>query len=662
MHARQASVFEGRGVLTPLTFLLVLISSLTSRQSRTIRSSHRRPLSTTVAAYHPTSPPRLSRRLSDQQDNARPRGYEDDRASEVSRITTYRTQPRERQAPPRAGEDWSRARTSGTVLRPSPLTPRSTTLPTSGSENFVYGRRRPSVTESNSTPTNRTPTYRASGSGHGHTKSYNSSPLVRAYDAQSHQAPENQHGVEGTESTASTTAPSTVWDELDDLKSRLHRLELTGKLPSTSGAAVSRVSDERPPTATTTVTTVSSSPKRVTGGVATQAADASSVTPSQREAHQILHSALTKSKPFLTPEVYRALECVSSDAIGLSSMMGLPGQPGPVSSGASTVGSGATVTDRQLRRKADSVCRGLTELCVALGEEAAKARPPPPPAQSYTTPQNEVPSTPIMSKQPGGFSGQRRASVYSEQGPPPSNVTSPRAISKFEERRNTLLSGSALPSPRVMNSSNPATPATPHELTASRRSSLLVSRTRRAESEDPEEGRRSSLLRTRRAGTEEPEEGRRTSVLVRNRRGTVGEDEDEARIRAPSRATTEVHAARGAAREYHSQMQNPADETTAQPTSSLPRRRFVSSNLGSSRLAAPAGYIGTPPRKYLDKATPERDNGAPLDQAGEDRPQRHLSLGPSMTIHRTGSLSARRQNRDSTITNASTAATAGGYR
>jgi len=80
-----------------------------------------------------------------------------------------------------------------------------------------------------------------------------------------HDAPETPRAAEGTESTVSTTAPSTVWDELEDLKSRIHRLELTGKLPATSGAAMSHASNERPATATTTVTTMSSSPKRGRG-------------------------------------------------------------------------------------------------------------------------------------------------------------------------------------------------------------------------------------------------------------------------------------------------------------------------------------------------------------------------------------------------------------
>lgn len=614
-----------------------------------MRPSHRRPLSTTVATYNPTSPPRLSRRLSDQQESARSQHYDDDRTSDVSRITTYRS-TRDRMAPTQTGEDHGRTRTTGTVLRPSALTSRSTNLQDSSSDSPIY-RRRPSMTETGSSM-NRTPTYRSSGPGHGHTKSYNSSPLVRAYDVHTPSASDPHQGVEGTESTASTTAPSTVWDELDELKSRLHRLELTGKLPSTSGAAVSRLSDERPPTATTTVTTISSSPKRAAGG-ATQAADTTSITSSQREAHPILHSALTKSKPFLSHEVFRALESVANDAIGLSSMMGVPGQPGPISSGASTIGSGATVTDRQLRRKADSVCRSLTELCVALGEEATQPKAAPP-MQTYTTPQHEGPFTPTTSKTFTGFGGQRRGSTAAEQSLPPSNVTSPRTISKFEERRNTLLGGSSLPSPRVINTN----PPTPNEPANSRRSSLLVSRTRRADTEEPDDGRRSSMLRTRRAGTEEPDEGRRTSVLVRNRRGTVGEEEDEPRFRAPSRANTEVHATRGPAREYQQQAQAPAAVVTSQTASALPRRRFTS-NFNSSRLATPASYNGAPPRKYLDRSTPERDNGATLDNSGE-RGQRPLSLGPSMTINRSGSLHARRQTRDST--DVSTAASVGAYR
>ena len=608
---------------------------------------------------------------------------------------TQRTYTRDHKAATvHPGDDSYRSRSGSTSLRPSPLTPRTLAFQDSGSDNPIHTRRRSSITDQNTTPPARTSTYRSTGSGQAHGKSYNSSPLVRSFDLaaqqeqQQHQ-PDGGHGAEGTESTASTTAPSTVWDELDDLKSRIHRLELTGKLPPTSAAAVSRFSDERPPTATTTVTTVSSSPKR-NGGGAQQNNDATITMPSTKDTYPILHAALSKSKPFLSQDIYRALEAAANDAMVLASMMGQPGQPGPISSGASAVGSGTTVTDRQLRRKADSICRSLTELCVALGEDVAQNRPVQPvqsqkpshgPSQAQYLPptQPEGPKTPTIAK---SFSGvhARRASVVADSLPK-ANTSPNRALSKFEERRNTILNGSTLASPRNASSN----PPTPQEPIISRRSSLLLSRTRRAVTEEPEEtpGRRSSLLlRTRRGGTEEPDEGRQTSML-RSRRGTVGDGEDEPRFTTPSRAYTEVNATRGSAREYTevaSSSRAPTREYASQPQaapaqespsantpSALPRRRFVSSSASSSRLATPAPSSALPTRTYLERSalapTQERDTAGLGDRPSDGRPQRYYSsLGQSMSLNRTGSLSTRRQDRDNTLTNLSTTATAGGYR
>lgn len=480
----------------------------------------------------------------------------------------------------------------------------------------------------------RSSTYKASVLGPGHSKAYNSSPLVRSFDFQNRPASELAQGVEGTESTASTTAPSTVWDELDDIKSRIHRLELTGKLPSTSGAAVSRLSDERPATATTTGTTMSLSPKRQGGG---QSAEATSTTSPQREAHPLLHAALAKSKPFMSPDVYRALESAANDAIGLSAMMGAPGQPGPISSGASTIGSGNNITDRQLRRKADGVCRSLTELCVALGEDAAPQPRSAQPTQS-TFPQLDGPATPTIPKSHSGLPAPRRASIATEQTLPKIN-SSPRALSRFEERRNHLLNGTALPTPRASGSNT----STPGDSNINRRSSLLIPRTRRAGTEEPEDGRNSSLLRTRRAGTEEPEEGRQTSLLIRNRRGTVGEEGEESRFRAPSRANTDANMIRGQGRDYVQEAQTPPSDG---------RRRLVSTSLHTSRLAAPSSSSPAPPRRYLERATPDRDATAnrPVEEFGSRPPP----LSQGIAHARANSLSARRQNRDSMISTATT--------
>ncbi|CAH0049312.1 unnamed protein product [Clonostachys solani] len=720
-----------------------------SPASRVFRS-HRRPLSTTVAAYQPDSPPRIPRRLSDQEQSssrrmddavseiartltqrsmsrdkamsAHPAAMDDavseiarsltqrsmsrdkamsahpmdDTVSEIARSLTQRSMSRDKAMSAHPAEDsYHRSRHSGSALRPSPLTPRSTTLPDTLTDNPIHTRRRSSITDQNTTPPTRSTTYRSSGTVQVHGKTYHSSPLVRSFDLIANHNAEPAQAVEGTESTASTTAPSTVWDELDDLKSRIHRLELTGKLPSTSGAAVYRLSDERPPTATTTVTTVSSSPKRIV--VAAQANDAASaVTTAQHESFPVLHSALAKSKPFLNAEIYRALETAATEAMSLSSMMGTSGQPGPISSGASGIGTGSNITDRQLRRKADSVCRSLTELCVALGEDVAHSRPPPVShshksslskpqvQQAPQVAQEEGPRTPTINKSFNtmtSLSSQKRPSMAAEgvASKPSSTVTSPsRGLSKFEERRNTLLNANTLPSPRATGSG----PPTPQDANANRRSSLFVARSRRALTEEPEEvtGRRSSLLlRSRRGATEEPEEtrqeGRQTSLLLRNRRGTAGEGDDEVRFTTPSRAYTEVNSSRGPGREYtevatSSRLPtrdfNPQSQLSPQDasshTSALPRRRFMSGTTGISRLATPATPTTTtlPARKYVERSTRERGDSVGAERT--ERSQKRYSLGSNTILTSGASLGSRRQNRDSTIANITTTAAAGGYR
>ena len=384
---------------------------------------------------------------------------------------------------------------------------------------------------------------------------------------------------------------------------------------------------------------MSLSPKR-------QGKSSSAETPStdlpQKEAHPLLHAALAKSKPFMSAEVYRALESAANDAFSLSAMMGSPGQPGPISSGASTIGSGSNITDRQLRRKTDSVCRSLTELCVALGEDAA-AQPRSAQLKQSPFPQLDGPATPTIPKSHTGLPAPRRASIATEQTITKMN-SSPRAPSKFEERRSHLLNGTALPTLRASGSNTPA----PGDSSIHRRSSLMIPRTRRAGTEELEDGRNSSLLRTRRAGTEEPDEGRKTSLLVRNRRGTVGGEEgEESRFRAPSRAGTDVNMIRSQGRDY-------AQEAQTSPSDG--RRRLISTSLHVSRLAAPASSSPAPPRRYLDRSTPDRD--AIINRPAEDGVSRPPPLSQGLGHARANSLSARRQNRDSMIS----AATAGAYR
>ncbi|KAI1103769.1 hypothetical protein F4804DRAFT_216414 [Jackrogersella minutella] len=625
--------------------------------SRVTRTS-RRPLSIGVSSYQPSSPPQVARRLSDQE-SSRPRGYSDDQSGDrITRTLTYRGLSKDKQS-----DEMKAKGTTSTPLRGSPLTPRSLAFQDLPSDQgSTYARRRQASIDNGSTVPSRMASLKQPNVNYSHPRTYNSSPLVpKSMDPQKNdaQVDDANHGVEGTNSTTSTAAPSTVWDELDDLKSRIHRLELTGKLPPTSGAAISRASEERPPTAHTNATTLSASPKRGSGS-AVQAPDIN-ITP--RDGHPLLHSALSKSKQFLSPEVYSALETAANDALALSTMMGTPGQPGPISSGASSIGSGTTITDRQLRRKADSICRSLTELCLALSEGVAQIKPQ---QTTATIPENFSVSSPTITKFPDpvtqfpGVSSSRRPSATDR-----SHLhSSPRALSRFEDRDrriNTIVT-STLPTPRY-SSTVPVTPteaAAPTMTTsAGRKTALLISRNRRAGTEEPEdrqEGRKSSLLRTRRATTEEPEEQYdRRPLLLRGRRGTLDNHSDEeSRFRAPSRAITEVQGVRSGTREYSSQLPAPSSkESEPLGSSALPKRRLGSS-AHNSRLVLPASTAGisSPPRRYFDRSTPDREYSV-AERVSEDRPQRQYSVA------RAGSMD-KRANRASMMTMSSPAT--GGYR
>ncbi|KAJ5184985.1 hypothetical protein N7491_007147 [Penicillium cf. griseofulvum] len=184
--------------------------------------------------------------------------------------------------------------------------------------------------------------------------------------------------ADGTESTLSTTAPSTVWDELDDLKDRIKKLELTGKLPPSSSAAMYTPTNERPRTANTAVTTLSSSPKQ---------RRKTSVSPADTErsaVHPILQSALAKAKTVLSGDVYTSLEATITDALNLSTALGVNTAP---SGTVSVVNGGYTSPERHARRKADSVCRSLTELCLALTDEQLKSARPSSSRETVVQPQ-----------------------------------------------------------------------------------------------------------------------------------------------------------------------------------------------------------------------------------------------------------------------------------
>ncbi|GAP88497.1 hypothetical protein SAMD00023353_1701460 [Rosellinia necatrix] len=613
--------------------------------SRVARST-RRPLSVAISSYRSPSPPRISRRMSEQESRIRAPGQ--DQVEKAGPPVSFRGHSREPHS-----EDL-KFKANSTPLRASPLSPRTFTFHGITEPTSAHRLRQPSI-DRGSAPVSRMSSMKQPNVNYSHPRAYNSSPLVSfTSDTHTNDAQPNESAAaEGTDSTTSNGPPSTVWDELEELKSRIHRLELTGKLPPTSSAAISRASDERPPTAHTNATTLSASPKR--GASIVQSVEAPMLP---KDSHPLLHSALAKSKDFLLPEVYDALEAATVDALGLAALMGTAGQPGPISSGGSNIGSNSgTVTDRQLRKKADSVCRSLTELCLALSENANVNKP-----QPVVSPSSEEGSmTSPTITQFTGMVMQRRPSIPANRAA--ELAASPRAFSRYEEKRNAVLASSALPHPRH----SATTPTTTENTTPGRKSSLLFSRTQRAGTEEPEEGRRTSnLLRSRRAGTEEPEDlSDRKPILTRGRRATVNNNEEDSRLRTPSRAITEVNGARP--REYISHLPPPpiTKEVDTLANSALPRRRLGSTTTINTRLAQPAVVttqtmsgsvtpnrpIATPSRRYFDRPIVSRETVPEADRVSEDRPQRQFSLA------RSGSLNRRLTHRQSMIATPSTTTT-----
>ena len=138
---------------------------------------------------------------------------------------------------------------------------------------------------------------------------------------------------------------------------------MAGKSP---GAVIPNAYGERPLTVSTTVTTMSSSPKH--RRVASISPETSTIKgPEAAQLHPLLHSALARSKPVISRDIYSVLEATALDALNLAAMTGsVAGLQD------STPASGI---DRQLRRKADSMCRSLTELCIALTTEKLDMEP-----------------------------------------------------------------------------------------------------------------------------------------------------------------------------------------------------------------------------------------------------------------------------------------------
>ncbi|MCJ1387690.1 hypothetical protein MMC18_000533 [Xylographa bjoerkii] len=431
----------------------------------------------------------------------------------------------------------------------------------------IYGRR-PSAPESN----HRYPArdYRQSNLSLAPNGHYHSSPLTGRTSLYEEDSPSTPR-AEGTESTVSTTAPSTIFDELDDLKSRLKKLELTAKMPASSGAAIVTTTGERPRTATTTVTTMSPSPNH---GRDMSTSPGTSVPggPVDSGTHPLLHSALAKTKSTVNPQVYRTLEATAMDALTLAKM---------ASNGASGVsGSGM---DRQLKRKADSMCRSMTELCIALADDRTEV---------------DVPTTIVRpgSRDATSARFQRGTSTESpkyERGASqdPEESSTSRVLSRLEARRTSVLGLQGLTQGSTRGKEQQAELGTP---TSGISNSPGMSRT--------------------------------STVLQRARR--VLEDDNERPVRSVSRANTELGQHVPPRRQSSSTRDRlpqhaPSIQDLRTPTaqSSLPVRRTYLSNSTQPPSTPTTQHTS---RQYLERTTPNSADNARLAEA---RQRRYASFG-----------------------------------
>ncbi|KFY40425.1 hypothetical protein V494_03508 [Pseudogymnoascus sp. VKM F-4513 (FW-928)] len=578
------------------------VTTTTNRRTSRIALPNNRSSLPPLTNPYPNPMPRRGSDLQSVSTSYSSRGNEGTPQSQRTDRQSYNAYSHGRAASsPASPLDLNKSRYPPSATRTTPVTPRvfNTRDSTYDAPSSASGRR-PSIPESTGGSQVRGHAYRQSNlSSFSTPRIYNSSPLVGRM-AEPEITPEPAAVADSTDDgTTSTTAPSTVWDELDDLKSRIRKLELTGKPPATSGAAVSRATGERPPTATTTATTISTSPKRGRGASAS-IVDNGSDAAHAGEAHPLLHAALAKSKTVLTPDLYKALENAASDALGVASMVGSVGQP--ISSGHSVIGpNGGSIADRQLRRKAESMCRSLTELCIALSDTTSQLGA-------------SAPARP-MSR------GKELQAQVEESEPSPRQLIAPndtlsrakqsptRALSRMEARRSSLLATSALPSPRFNAPDNAISSPrfNPSETATPTQSSSLAGR------------RTSIMLRRQRSGTEEREA-----------------EESDVQFRAPSRAATEIGFSRNSPREYTSQQ--PLPERAPSTVSNLPaRRQYFSSNMSPSSAIPSLSSQ----RRYLDRLTPDRDTSSVAGRLAEERGQRGpVSVTQSMDagINRTRSL------------------------
>jgi hypothetical protein len=259
--------------------------------------------------------------------------------------------------------------------------------------------------------------------------------------------------------------------------------------------------------------------------------------------HPLLHQALARCKDTLPSALYRSLEVTASEALELAAMTGNTGPQGTTFTVVASMMHN-TAPDRQVRRKADNLCRSLTELCISLCE-------------TYSS----LPSSPAIVK---GVSSAQRS---------PIRLNGDNAL--YTPTYSSHIRSSVEPDGEALRRNSPSRALSRIE---ARRSSLLGTRSRDTSQEPPDTPSTPSIsqMTTRlRSGTSllRPH---RSSQAHEDTNGSAVDEEDDPTLRAPSRAVTEfAHL-----------------------------RRNVSTSARTNRLSGDFSHFTPPEYSYLHSSSP----------------------------------------------------------
>ncbi|GAM90259.1 hypothetical protein ANO11243_083010 [Dothideomycetidae sp. 11243] len=424
----------------------------------------------------------------------------------------------------------------------------------------------------------------------------------------------NQAFPHDSDSADSQTAASTVWDELDDLKTRIRQLETSGRLPPTSNAAMASTGTGRPQTATTAPTTVSSSPKHVRKQSSIPVETTASPTMPQG-VHPTLQSALARAKTSLKPHIYRPLEATIVESLALATMAGKTNSPAAFSTAASTV-NGLASSDRQLRRKVDNLCRNLADLCIAICDSRSEEMQV---LSSPLGPQIAKPISPVYNKSQLQDSREEYSTLSGDQSR--RGTLSWVRLDNYRGSRGMSIGGQQDMMDIVQHSPEGISNATPRDY-AARYSSV---------------GRAISQDHDRRYSTADG-----------------GTHEDSAAARAPSRAMTELDGRSGLAPKYEHLRMGPVSQRSPSLRKTLEARRR-SANIredeliGDTQSVSGIGSAQTPAaRRFLDRV--RGGSGSDVGSTASSGPRNRLSshepyiASPRLTtpLSRATSLSNRR--------------------